>query len=269
MCGPLCCHYTEAEDDSHTHSQCRDAGIAAAAAGATVPWLDTCERFATADECHRHFVFDAAAFSPLGLIQESGLSRLIPTTRPCVFVNGTGPCATANASTLEACAANGAMAPPWPTPPPPPPLAGRRLTSEGDVAASDVDAFKGRQLQAAGADILPAMWRAADYDSSANSWAGKMLADHKLSANIDLSTTTAGILKNSVRVMSSHYTRHVGKCVSGNNLVVYQGQTVKSCIAYCDAYGPACLGFEFGMSYAHTPSNPWGVVAAGVDDLIT
>ena len=61
------------------------------------------------------------------------------------------------------------------------------------------------------------------------------------------------------RYPDTTWTRTEGGCIGGNNLKYYAPPvTVTECEALCIAYGPSCMGFEYGVEYARMPSNPEG-----------
>ena len=74
LCGAQCCN----------RHGCVDTDDAQAKMGITQPWAGGCALFTTIETCHAHYVFELADMrpSPVGT----------PTTRPCFFRDGRGPC---------------------------------------------------------------------------------------------------------------------------------------------------------------------------------
>lgn len=73
LCSPLCCNRM---------ASCRDVDADRTERGYLHPWQGGCARFESSEACHNHYVFKLTDLTPFGE----------PTTRPCVFLNGIGPC---------------------------------------------------------------------------------------------------------------------------------------------------------------------------------
>ena len=75
LCRPPCCN----------GANCTEVSEARAANGLTHRWQGGCALLETEDACHGHYVLEIIDLTPFG----------DPTTKPCIFLNGVGPCVVA------------------------------------------------------------------------------------------------------------------------------------------------------------------------------
>ena len=74
LCGPECCN----------RQGCTDTDEARVTMGVSQPWAGGCALFTTIETCHAHYVFELTDMRPY--------PEGAPTTRPCFFRDGRGPC---------------------------------------------------------------------------------------------------------------------------------------------------------------------------------
>ena len=89
------------------------------------------------------------------------------------------------------------------------------------------------------------------------------LGDNTFPSNADCETCLG---PGGVDVGCDPWTHYSPGCVGGQNLGLYEDQTVASCKALCVAYGSACVGIEFGVDYGHANYKANDCQLTGPDD---